>query len=137
METEQTEPHFAGLGAVLAYEHRTHGAEHLEQVLAALVESGEQRREFVERAACQLKALHHTAAELVLEAALECPSMCDVDAFCPYMKPPYVGGRGNENNIICWQRAEERRAEKIRRECRELLRKAGVDPGWLNGKPHQ
>jgi hypothetical protein len=68
METETVEPQFASLGALLAFEYRTNGAEHLNRVLAALVET---RREFVLEAACELKALHHKAADLVAAAARE------------------------------------------------------------------
>jgi hypothetical protein len=53
MDTEQSEPQFASLGALLAYEHRTNGAEHLNRVLTAVVEAGETRREFLLLAACE------------------------------------------------------------------------------------
>jgi hypothetical protein len=138
MDTEQSEPQFASLGALLAYEHRTNGAEHLNRVLAALVEAGETRREFLLQAACELKALRHQAADDVVAAALRCPSQADVAAFCPYRTRPYIDNAGdNAANIAAWQRTQQRQSQKKLERCQELLRQAGVDPEWLNGAARQ
>jgi hypothetical protein len=90
--TEQTEPQFRSLGALLAFEYRTNGAEHLNRVLAALVEASETRREFVQEAAAELKAIGVPIADEVLEAAMQCPSMTDL-RFCAYTQPPYTDNR--------------------------------------------
>jgi hypothetical protein len=131
--TPTTEPAFASLGALFAFEYRTHGSDHLQAVLAGMIEDGEQRREYLERAACETKALGlHKVADLVLEAAKRSPSMADM-RFCPYK----AGEPGSESNIASWLRGEQRRAEKKREQCIELLRQAGIDIGWINGKTRQ
>jgi hypothetical protein len=122
---------------VLAYEYRNRGIDHLKAVLAALVENGETRREFVQEAACQLKALRVPIADLVLAAAAQCSPMTD-PRFSPYLVPPYANNAvANQADITSWVWGQQRRAKKKRERCEELLRQAGIDPSWLNGKPHQ
>jgi hypothetical protein len=54
------------------------------------------------------------------------------------MQPPYSDDpRANAANIAAWQHRRERHAKKKLERCREVLRQAGVDPDWLNGKPRQ
>jgi hypothetical protein len=128
-----TEPTFESLGALFAYEYRTHGADHLKAVLTGMIEDGEQRREHLEKAACETKALAlHKVADLVLEAAKQCAPMSDL-SFCPYKD----GEPGSRTNLLAWQRGEQRRAEKKHRECIDLLRQAGINIGWLNGEIRQ
>jgi hypothetical protein len=136
-ETETDKPQFRSLAAVLAYEYRDRGIDHLKAVLAALVDGGETNREFVEEAACQLKALRVPIADLVLDAAAQCPSMTDI-GFSPYLVPPHTNNAvANQANITSWVWGQQRRAKKKRERCEELLRQAGIDPSWLNGKPRQ
>jgi hypothetical protein len=120
------EPQFASMGAVLAYEHRKHGAEHLERVLAALIEAGETRREFMLRAATELKVLNHAAADTVLAAAAQCPSMVDL-RFCSYDESR------DSANVQAWLRNQERQTRKRIDRCEALLEQAGIDIGWLTG----
>jgi hypothetical protein len=130
MDAEQSEPQFASLGALFAYEHHSHGAAHLERVLAALVEAGDTRREFVLRAAAELKVLNHGAADIVLAAAAKCPAMTDL-RFCSYDESR------DSANVQAWLRTQERQVRKKRDRCQALLREAGIDPGWLNGGARQ
>jgi hypothetical protein len=136
--TETTEqPQFRSLGAILAFEYRTGGTDHLTAVLAALVEAGETHREFVQEAACQLKALRVPIADLVIEAAAQCPPMTD-PRFNPYLREPYTNDpRANEANIASWLSGQERRAKKRRERCEDLLHQAGINPNWINGKTSQ
>jgi hypothetical protein len=138
METaERTEPQFRSLGAILAFEYRSYGADHLKAVLATMVEN-ETRREFVLEAAAELKAIGVPIADEVLKAALQCPSMCDVDIFCSYARqPPPISPRANESNVRMWIWSQERRAKAKREQCEALLAQAGIDPGWLNGENGQ
>jgi hypothetical protein len=126
-----TEPTFESLGALFAYEYRTHGADHLKAVLAGLIRDGNQRREHLEKAGCEVKALGlHQVADLVMQYAAQCPPMTDL-RFCPYR----AGDPGSESNIAAWIRGAERRGEKKRQECAALLHKAGVSTDWLiNGE---
>jgi hypothetical protein len=134
--TPTTEPRFASLGALFAYEYRTHGADHLQAILTGLTDDGNQRREHLEKAACELKALGlHTVADMVRETAFRCPAMFDL-RFSPYRAQLHTDNpKANEANIQMWRWGERRRAEKIRGECLDLLRQAGVDPEWFNGEP--
>src|SRR6266550_3402336 len=106
--TEQA-PQFSSRAAKLAFEYRTEGTDFIKGVLALMVEDGDQRREHLERVACQLKALHHPIADLVREAARKCPPMANTRFSC-YSKVPYIGQRGNLDNLTCWVRSEKRRA---------------------------
>jgi hypothetical protein len=139
VETEQqTEPNFTSLGAVFAFEHQTYGAEHLKRVLAAMVEAGETRREFVQRAATELKVLNHSAADMVRDAAAQCPSMVNPDAFCSYVRqPPPISPQANEANVRMWVWSQERRAKAKREQCEALLEQAGIATDWLNGPNRQ
>jgi hypothetical protein len=119
METaERTEPQFRSLGAILAFEYRSYGADHLKAVLATMVEN-ETRREFVLEAAAELKAIGVPIADLVLEAAMQCPSMTDPDAFCSYVRqPPPISPRANGDNIRMWLWGQQRRANQKRERCK-------------------
>jgi hypothetical protein len=131
---QTTEPQFASLGRMLAFEFDRKGAEYVKAILTGLTEDGTQRREFLEEVACELKALSlHTLADMVREASRQCPSMIDLRFSC-YSKPPYAGTRGNQNNIISWQRSQQRKSDRIHRECREILQRAGVDAAWISGE---
>jgi hypothetical protein len=132
METTTATPtiEFESLGALLAFEHRTRGTDHLRAVLTGLVEDGEQRREHLEKAACETKALGlHQVADLIMQAAARCPSMVDT-TFCPYQPEE----AGYQSNAASWLRNQQRRADKKREQCIELLRKAGINIGWINGE---
>ena len=58
------------------------------------------------------------AARIATEIAATKPPMTDLEAFCPYMVPPYVNKPGNEHNVTCWLRSQRHLQRK-----RELKRK--------------
>jgi hypothetical protein len=124
------EPQFASLGALFAFEHRSHGAEHLDRVLNALVEAGSTRRESMLRAATELKVLNHSAADTVRKAAAECPSATNL-GFCNY------DDALDSANVRAWLRGQERLVKKKRQQCEQLLREAGIDTAWINGEAGQ
>jgi hypothetical protein len=137
-QTEPEQPQHRSLAAMLAFEFREEGIDHLKAFLAAIIEDGTTRRESLTEAACQLRALNVPIADEVLKAAAECPSRCDVDSFCPFLRKPYANDpQYNQLNVKQWLWGEERRAAKQLQRCRELLEQAGVDPGWLNGSARQ
>ncbi len=110
------------------------GSDFLRALLAHMTEPGDLQREHLELVACELKALRlNKAASLVADAAAQCPSMTDLRFCCYASDPRYTtDARTNQMNIGSWLSAQQRRAKRIRRECQELLRRAGVDPVWLS-----
>jgi hypothetical protein len=122
----------ATLGELLGFIDKRDGREKLKGIVEGLVARGT-RRESMQIAAAELKAAgKNQVAEIAKAAAARCPSMTDL-RFCHYMQPPYTdNARANASNIASWLRAEQRRAERERRKCRELLAKKGIDPAWID-----
>jgi len=122
-------PDFETLGARFAFTYHSDGAKGLRELLTGLVESGRAPSEYLAEAGDELLALGIIGpARLVAEAAAQCPSLADVEVFCPYLVSPYVDGPGNAANIRMWLRARQRQIERIRERRHELLRRAGIEP---------
>jgi len=133
-ETPDPLDEFQTLGELLGFVDKRDGREAFKATLGAIVERGA-TRESMRSAACELKAAGtNQAADLAKAAAAQCPPMTDL-RFCPYMQPPYTNNaRDNQANIKMWLWGEWRRANKMREQCKALLRRAGVSPDWIDDK---
>ena len=100
MSLSETSPdlfdEFQSAGEVAAYVFHKLG----EAGLRDLLTNDGTSREWTEDVVAELSAAGlGGASAIAAEVASSKPSMVDVEAFCPYARPPYLGAVGNEINI--------------------------------------
>jgi hypothetical protein len=120
--TEITGLDFDCLGAWFIHLDRTEGIKGLKAYLAAYVECGKCRREWLQQTAAELAAMNlMRLAKPVAKAALRCLPMTDLQ-FCDYTTTA---------NIHAWLQKQQRQANRKRQRIEALLRQAGLTFDWL------